>query len=169
MLDAILVASYFLHMAATVVWVGGIAVMALVVYPGARRALGSGPGPAAAVIAECQRRFSPLAMLSLVTLIATGLIQMSVNPNYNGFLKIDSTWAAAILLKHLAFGVMALVGAYSVWGLSPALNRLALLESKGKLTGDELSSLRTREERLNRFNLVCALIVLLLTAIARSV
>jgi len=166
--DAIVVASYFLHMTATVVWVGGIAVMALVVYPGARRALGNGPG-AAAVIAECQRRFSPMAMLSLITLIATGLVQMSVNPNYTGLLKIDSAWATAILLKHIAFFTMAAVGAYSIWILSPALSRLALLESKGKLTGDELSSLRQREERLNRFNFTCALIVLFLTAIARSV
>lgn len=164
----LIVGAYFLHLVATIVWVGGIAVMALVVYPGTRRALGRGP-QAAAVIAECQRRFSPMAMLSLVTLIATGLVQMSVNPNYDGFLKIESTWAAAILLKHLAFGVMAVVGAYSIWGLAPALSRLALLESRGKLTGDELSSLRQREEGLNRFNFICALIVLFLTAIARSV
>ncbi|HKZ71247.1 MAG TPA: CopD family protein, partial [Anaerolineales bacterium] len=122
-----------------------------------------------ALIAELQRRFSPLAMISLATLIVTGLSQMAVNPNYNGLLKIDNAWAWAILLKHLAFGVMALVGAYSVWGLTPAITRLALLESKGKLSGDELATLRRREERLNQINFACALIVLMLTAVARSV
>src|SRR5947199_8041127 len=38
----ILALSYWLHMIATIVWVGGLALMALVVWPGARAALGPG-------------------------------------------------------------------------------------------------------------------------------
>ena len=163
----VIAASYFLHMIATVIWVGGIAVMALA-YPAARRALGDGPR-SSALMAELHRRFSPLAMTSLGTLLVTGLAQMSVNKNYEGFLNIANAWAVAILLKHLAFAVMALIGAYSVWGIAPALARLALLESKGKADGAELAALRKREERLNQLNFVCALLVLLFTAVARSV
>jgi len=166
--DWIIAVSYFFHMGATVIWVGGITVMTLVVYPGSRRVVRDDQ-LRGALIAELQRRFSPLAMISLATLIVTGLSQMAVNPNYNGLLKIDNAWAWAILLKHAAFGVMALAGAYSVWGLTPAITRLALLESKGKLSGDELATLRRREERLNQINFACALIVLMLTAVARSV
>jgi len=166
--DLIIAISYFFHMLATVIWVGGVAVMALIVYPGSRRALGDDP-LRGALISELSRRFSPLAMISLATLVVTGLAQMAVNPNYDGFLKIETAWAWAILLKHIAFGAMALVGAYSAWGVSPAIARLALLESKGKLSGDELASLRKREERLNQLNFVCALVVLMFTAVARSV
>lgn len=155
-------------MAATVIWVGGIAVMTLIVYPGSRRVLGNDP-LRGALIAELHRRFSPLAMVSLAALIATGLSQMAVNPNYNGLLAIDTVWAWAILLKHAAFGVMALVGAYAVWGVGPAIARLMLLESKGRLSGGELAALRRREERLNQLNFACALIVLMLTAAARSI
>ncbi len=162
----IIAASFFLHLIATVIWVGGIVVMALVVYPGARRVLGDGAGT---LTAELHRRFSPLAMISLGTLVATGLAQMSVNKNYDGFLSISNAWGVAILLKHLAFAVMTLIGAYSVWGIAPALSRLSLLVSKGKADGNELATLRKREERLNQLNLVCALLVLLFTAVARSV
>jgi uncharacterized membrane protein len=166
--DWIIAAAYFFHMVATVVWVGGITMLTLIVYPSLRKLSGNDQ-LRGTLISEIYRRFSPLAMLSLATLIVTGLAQMAVNPNYNGFLTIDNAWAWAILIKHLAFGVMALVGGYSVWGLTPAINRLAMLESRGKLSGEELVSLRKREERLNQFNFACALIVLLLTAVARSV
>ncbi len=164
----VIAVSYFVHLIATVIWVGGIAVMAMVVYPGARRVLDEGPG-SSALMAELHRRFSPLAMIALAALIVTGLAQMAVNKNYEGFLNIGNAWAVAILLKHLAFAVMTLIGAYSVWGVAPALARLALLESKGKADGAALTALRKREERLNQLNLVCAVLVLFFTAIARSV
>jgi putative copper export protein len=166
--DWFIAVSYFFHMIATVIWVGGIAMLTLIVYPSVRRASGNEPLKGA-LIAEIHRRFSPLAMVSLGTLIVTGLSQMAVNPNYTGLLVIDTAWAWAILLKHIAFGVMTLLGAYSVWGLSPNIARLALLESRGKLTGDELAALRQREERLNQLNFACALLVLAFTAVARAV
>lgn len=166
--DWIIAVSYFFHMIATVIWVGGIAMLTLIVYPSVRRVSGDGQLKGA-LIAEIHRRFSPLAMISLGTLIVTGLSQMAVNPNYTGLLVIDTAWAWALLLKHIAFGVMTLMGAYSVWVLSPDIARLALLDSKGKLTGPELAALRQREERLNQLNFACAILVLAFTAVARAV
>ena len=165
--DWLIAASYFVHLIATVIWVGGIAMLSLVVYPSVKRILGDQPQKGA-LISEIYRRFSPLAMISLGALVVTGLSQMAVNPNYDGLLKITNAWAWAILLKHIVFGVMTLIGAYSIWGLAPAMGRLALLESKGKLTGEALAALRRREERLNNLNLLCAVAVLALTAIARA-
>jgi uncharacterized membrane protein len=166
--DWIIAASYFFHMLATVVWVGGITVMALVVYPGSRRAIAD-LSLRGALIAELNRRFSPLAMIALATLIVTGLSQMAVNPNYTGMLRIENAWSWAILLKHVVFGGMALLGAYSVWGVGPAIARSMLLEARGRLAVDELGRLRRREERLNQINFACALAVLAFTAVARSV
>ncbi len=51
MVNWVIAASFFVHMVATVVWVGGITLMALVVYPGVRRVLGTGP-QAGAVTAD---------------------------------------------------------------------------------------------------------------------
>ncbi len=167
--DWILAVSYFFHMGATVVWVGGITMLTLIVYPVTRKVLAGNDTLRGTLIAEINRRFSPLAMISLATLIVTGLSQMAVNPNYTGLLQIDNGWAWAILLKHVAFGVMTLIGGYSVWGLTPAITRLALLEARGKLAGNELVELRRREERLNQLNFLMALVVLVFTALARSV
>jgi hypothetical protein len=96
------------------------------------------------------------------------MFQMSASPSYRGFLAINNPWAMAIFLKHAVIGVMVLASAYVTWGLTPALKRLALLQAHGK--GDEaaLAALQNREAQLVQLNLFISVIVLLLTAWARS-
>jgi uncharacterized membrane protein len=162
----VLALSYWLHMIATIVWVGGLAMMALVAWPGARKVLGPGP-QLSALISDWRRRFNPLAWLSLAILTVTGLTQMSANDNYEGFLAISNRWAAAILAKHIAIGAMVLIGAYMNWSLQPALARLALLEARGQSPA-EAEALRLHELNLTRLNLACGVLVLALTAVARA-
>ncbi len=162
----VLALSFWLHMVATVVWIGGLALMALVVWPGARAVLGPGP-QLAELFRQLQRRFDPWAWLSLAVLIATGLTQMTASKNYDGFLRITNPWTVAILTKHFAVGAMMLVAGYMQWGLQPALARLALLEARG-LPAPDADRLRRRELTLTRLNLLCGLLVLALTAIART-
>lgn len=161
----ILALSYWLHMVATIVWVGGLALMALVVWPGARDVLGPGP-ELAALLGRLQQRFTPWAWGSLAVLIFTGLTQMAANKNYNGLLQLSSPWAVAILVKHLAVGAMIIIGVYMQWGLQPALVRLATLEARGH-AAPGLEALRRRELALTRLNLFCGILVLAFTAIAR--
>lgn len=163
----VLVLSFWLHMVATIVWVGGLALMALVVWPGARAALGPGP-QLATLFGHLQKRFAPWAWGSLAVLIATGLTQMAANPNYDGLLRITNSWAVAILLKHLAVGGMVLIGGYLQGSVQPALARLAALEAHGR-AAPGLDGLRWREAALNRLNLACGLLVLAFTALARAV
>jgi uncharacterized membrane protein len=161
----ILALSYWFHMLATIVWVGGLALMSLVVWPGARAVLGPGP-ELSELIRRLQKRFNPLAWLSLSVLIVTGLTQMSANKNYDGLLRITNPWTAALLGKHLAVGAMILIGLYMQLGVQPELARLALSESRGR-PAPNAEKLRRREMNLTRLNLVCGVLVLGLTAIAR--
>jgi uncharacterized membrane protein len=163
---ALLAVSYWLHMVATIVWVGGLAMMALVAWPGARKVLGAG-AQLGALAAEWHRRFNPLAWFSLAVLVVTGLTQMAASPNYDGLLGVSNAWAAAILAKHLAVGGMILIGGYMNWALQPALARLALLEARDR-PAPEAEALRRRELALTRLNLACGLLVLALTAVARA-
>ncbi len=159
--------AYGFHLIATVIWVGGLALMALVVWPGARARLG--PGPALGqLLSELQRRFNPLAWTSLAVLVGTGLMQMTADPNYGGFLVIDNAWAVAILVKHLAVLGMVAAGAAMQGWLQPELARLALLEAHGR-PAPELAALRRREAVLLWLNLACALVTLACTAVATAV
>jgi uncharacterized membrane protein len=152
-------------MLATVLWIGGLAALSLIVFPSARKALD--PVAYAALLANLQKRLDPLGWFSVVVLLTSGMLQMSSNPNYEGFLSIQGLWAGSILIKHLLFGLMVIVSAYITWGLLPALKRAALLRAKGK-DAQELESLQKREVFLLRVNLILGVLVLLLTAIARS-
>ena len=161
----VLALAYWLHMIASVVWVGGLALMALVVWPGARAVLGPGP-ELADFFGRLQRRFEPLAWLSLGVLTATGLTQMAAHPKYDGLLSLSNAWTVAILAKHVAVGGMVLIGVYMQYSLHPALGRLVVLEAHGR-AAPHLPALRHREQRLTRLNVLCGVIVLGFTAVAR--
>lgn len=157
--------SYWIHLIATVIWLGGLALMALVAWPALRTD----------VIdtnqwVNLQQRFTPWANASLVILWVTGLLQMSANSNYDGFLSINSLWAQAILIKHIAVAGMMVFGLYAQWRIHPALARLFLLESKQPdRAAQERDNLVKRENRLVVLSLVCAVAVLLFTAVATAI
>ncbi len=156
--------AYGLHMVATVVWIGGLAALALFVLPAGRKSL---DGAAyAGFLASLQRRFDPLAWFSLAVLAGTGMFQMSASPNYQGFLAIENRWAVAILTKHVLFLGMAGVSAYLSWGLLPALRRMAMLQARAD--PEQVHRLQQQERLLLQVNLILGFLVLALTAIARA-
>ena len=161
-----LILAYWLHMLATVVWLGSLAALALLVLPSARRSLDE--LAYSGFLETLQRRLDPVAWLCLAVLVATGLFQMSANPNYTGLLAIDNPWAVAILVKHLVIVGMVAASAYQTWGILPELRRIAMRQARG-LETPELVRLHKREASLLTANLILAGIVLALTAVARSV
>ncbi|MDX1412796.1 MAG: CopD family protein [Candidatus Promineifilaceae bacterium] len=161
----VLAISYWIHLLATVVWLGGITLMLLVAWP----ALQQG-SLASNQWFNIQRRFMPWANASLVILLVTGFLQMSLDSNYTGFLQVDSAWAWAILLKHIVFAVMVIITVYVQVVLYPAMTRLTLLEEKNpNSAADERDKLRQQEVRMLRLNVLCAAGVLLFTAIATAI
>jgi len=161
----ILAFSYWIHLLATVVWLGGMVLMAVVALPALRRGTLTENQ-----WFELQRRFLPWADASLVLLLFTGFVQMTNDPNYNGFLAVDSVWAWAILLKHIAFAGMVVIMAYVQFILYPGMERLRLAgEKRPSLAQTEQVKLSQRERLMLRLNLGCALLVLLFTAAATAV
>ncbi len=163
----LLAASYFFHLIATVVWIGGLVTMALVVWPGIRRAVTDSAAFGRAIEA-IDTRFRPLSNISLVVLLLTGFVQMNANQNYKGLLSITNVWAGAILLKHVSIIGMIAVGAVMNFGIQPALRRNAMLAANGVATEAEEAVLRKRLDRLARANLILGVLVLALTAVARA-
>lgn len=166
---------YAVHLLAAVVWIGGLAMMILVVIPGTRRVLNDASvaasrpqNPLEALLAELDRRFTPLANLSLVVLIATGMFQMSADENYDGFLQFSNSWAWAMLLKHLAVIAMTLIAGYIALALEPERRRLEMLAAAKRPDEAATQRLGDRRARLAKLNLVCGLLTLLFTAVATA-
>ena len=164
--------TYWLHMLATVVWLGGLAALSILVLPSARGLLDS--GAYSRLLEGIQRRLDPLGWLCLAVLVGTGLFQMSANPNYHGFLAINNRWAIAILTKHVLFFAMTVASAYLTWGVLPSLRRAALRQARHQTGGAqpqadaETQRLQRREALLLRLNLLLGVVILALTALARS-
>ena len=159
----ILATSYLVHLVATVAWIGGIVFMAFVVTPATANEPGS-----SRLLSPIQRRFTPIANLSLIVLIVTGMVQLTANSNYVGFLNLSNTWAKAILLKHIAVGGMILAGLYMNLALQPDINRTAMLLASGKAKPEDTAALTRRQSRLTQINVALVIVVLLFTAVSRA-
>ena len=159
--------AYWLHIVATVTWIGGLVALSVLVIPAARRTLQ--PGDYAVLLDRLQAGLQRIGWLSLAVLVATGMFQMSANPAYEGFLAISNVWSVAILVKHIVIGIMVLTGTYLTWGIMPSLRRMALLRAAGQnLDATRDLALRKRESLVLTINIVLSIVVLLLTAIARA-
>jgi uncharacterized membrane protein len=163
--DWALTIAYWLHMLATVVWIGGLTALAVLVIPSAQRSMES--STYAAFLDAVQRRLDPLGWFSLVLLLVSGLFQMVASPNYEGLFSISNRWSAAIFFKHILFVLMIAASAYLSWGLLPKMRRIAMRLAKDKEHLHEAEMLQRQNQRLLRINLIIAVLVLALTAIAR--
>jgi uncharacterized membrane protein len=153
-------------MAATVAWLGGLFYQAAMLLPAVTRE--SAPARQAQLLEAARRWFDPLVWLSLAILIATGLTQMTANPYYEGFLRLSNQWSAAILVKHIVIGLMVIISAYQMWVLQPELARLLLLKAHAEPTSKDPLSLLRLQIGLMHLNLAFGVVVLGLTAIART-
>lgn len=156
--------AYWLHMLATVAWLGGLVALVVLVLPLARRILDA--DNYVVFLEQVQRRLDPLGWLSLAVLLATGLFQLSANPSYEGFLSISNRWAVAILIKHILFFGMIAVSAYLTWGVLPSLRRVGMKRAKG-IDTEEVEKLQKRETLLLRIILILGILILGLTSLAR--
>ncbi len=162
-----LIIAYWLHILATVVWIGGLAALSIFVLPAARRTMPE--NVYSAFLTSMTGRLQQVGWICLSVLIFTGLFQMVSHPNYQGFLVIDSSWAVAILIKHLTVAAMLILGVYMTWGLMPALQRMAFIKSLGKtIDAAETQKLEQRQMSLLQVSLFLSVIILLLTAWART-
>lgn len=156
--------SYFLHLVATVVWLGGMGLLVLLLYPLQQRDSRWDD----ALLDSLEARFRPVANFSLLVLLVTGVVQTSEDAHYGGLLNFDSPWSRAILAKHVVMLGMVLIVGFLQFGLEPALERLRLLHQKNP-QGPALAQLRARRRRLMRVNFGLGMLVLLFTASATAI
>lgn len=151
MTPSVLALSLFFHISATIIWIGGLLVTILLVWPASRHALAGTPA-LYRFLGGLRRRFYPISNLCLGVLIVTGLFQMTADPNYDGVMQFTNDWTRIMLAKHILVFVMAGAGLLLQLGVAPALERTSLLleYSKGDSETNERDwqRLRQREVRL---------------------
>jgi uncharacterized membrane protein len=159
--------AYSLHLLATVAWLGSMVLVDILFVPSARLELTE--ADTHKLVARLQKTLGWVGWMCLGVLGATGMFQMSAHPSYQGFLAIENTWSVAIFSKHLVVLVMVAAQGYLTWGLAPLRRRLEWLRGNAA-DGDDpgLRQVERRERAVRWVNLGLALVVLILTALARS-
>ena len=169
MSPTILAVSLFFHIIATVVWIGGLILTVLLVWPEVTRALQENAA-LYSVLSRLRRRFTVYGNLALAVLIATGMFQMAADENYDGILQFDNVWSRVLLVKHIVIVLMVACGLVLQLFISPALERTTLRAERGKtdpaaLEG-EWSGLRRREALLTWLNAGMGVVVIALSVYA---
>ncbi len=155
---------YWLHMLATVAWIGSLVSIYVLILPISGRALK--PVDELALLDGVQKRLEPIAWFSVSLLIVTGLFQMSVNPHYNGFLSTSGQWSLSILAKHTLVVALVAVSAVHTWDVLPSMRRL--LMRRDKADPEQILRLQRRERVLLTASLALAMLILLATAVMRA-
>ena len=116
----VLALSHFIHVMGTVVWIGGILMTLLVILPGSKTALESQP-MVGKLMKEVANRFTPLANISILFLIVTGIIIFYFDKNYTSPLDLENRWNIVIALKHFFVTAMIII---QLFYLFPQAGRL---------------------------------------------
>lgn len=151
MRELILITSYWIHIVATVIWLGGITFILFVAIPSAKQVLG---GDAGKLMGEITKRFTPLANYSIVLMVITGAVLMSLNKGFSAP-NIVNYWTMTLILKLLLVIVMIAIHFYRGLVLAPKITRTA--------TDSEKVALQRLSLNLVKVNLVLGLLVLLLS------
>ena len=143
MRELILAVSYWLHLVATVTWIGGITFILFIAIPVAKQVLGTDAGK---LMGEISKRFTPLANYSIFFIIITGIALTSTNQ-----------WTWVLIVKHVLVLGMVAVHFYRGLILAP---KIAITESVFQKTFLQKVSLN-----LIKVNFCLGMAVLLLSGI----
>ncbi len=153
---------YFVHVMATVLWVGGTFVNLFVFLPSAKDTLE--PPVMGKFMGDVMKRFKPVVYTCMVLLGITGFIMMIQNANYSGLMKFENTWNVFSFIKHITVVLWVIIGIYIFEGLLPKMGKLA---AQGP--SPELGKLQALQMKLGMVVVVLAIVVLYLTGVMNSI
>ena len=145
----------WLHVIATVVFIGHPLLLTGLYLPAFAKAKAETAGP---ILSDISKRSRLWMYVSLLIFMITGIYLMFVDPNYRGIGNFSNPWAIAMLVKHIL--IVAMIGMGFFYN--------AILR-----VGPLMSSNNSAEQAIARFGqyskwmALCGVLVLLLTAFAQ--
>ena len=154
MKELILIACYWIHLIATVVWIGGITFILFIAIPSAKQVMG---GEAGKLMGAISKRFTPIANYSIILMIVTGVVLTAVNKQFLGIGNFGNSWSLGLIVKHVFVLGMVAVHFYRGLVLAPRIARTEPASQK--------ASLQKLSLNLVKVNFCLGLIVLLFSGI----
>ncbi len=143
----------FFHLLVSVIWIGGMIYTKFVLMPALAAVEPVYRGKILGVVAK---RFTIVAWGSVAVLLITGLLKTP-----DGMLLDTSTeFGRFLLVKHILFGLMILVGGFITFGVAPRLRKLA--PTAGERPSEGFVTAQSRLEFLSGTNMILGILVLLI-------
>jgi len=152
MKDVLSVLIMWLHISATVVWIGGILFILAVALPSSKVVLGAEAGK---MMGEISKRFTPLANYSILLLVVTGVILAGSTENLSITLM---SWS---VLKYILAISMIIIHFYRGLILTPKISKTT--DGNKKLSFQKLSL------NLVRVNLTLGIFVVFFSVLNASI
>ena len=154
MTEVILATSYWIHLIATAIWIGGIYFILFIAIPSAKNILG---GEAGKLMGEISRRFTPIANYSILLLFITGVALTGLNKQFSGIGIFENKWTLILAIKHIIVFGMIVTHFYRGLVLNPKIARTESAPDK--------TTLQKLSLNLVKVNFGLGIVVLLLSGI----
>lgn len=151
------------HLFFTVIWIGWSVLLAVVVAPRVVELYEEQRGGLLILV----KRLPVFAYGALGILGATGMIQMSAHPYYEGLFAITSTWNRFLFAKHILIIVSVIFICYLGLSVTPQLKLAVHRQRLGKV--NRLDLLASRFRLVAWLNLLTGLGVLLITGFMTAI
>jgi len=152
----------WLHLIATVAWIGAMSTNLFVLLPSIRETLE--PAIVGKLLGAVMRRFRRLVYGSIILLVFSGLVMTALNRSYLGPLQFGNVWTQIILIKHVFIIALIILAVYALEALAP---KVAKMGAKGP--SPELAKLQRLQMRLAWAGFALGLVILLLTGVATAI
>jgi len=157
---------YWLHLLASVIWIGGIFLILFDVLPSAKEYLGREAGGFMGIISK---RFSTFAGLCIITLIITGAFILALDKGFKSLTALENLYSRILSFKLLIVLIMIAIHYYRNLWLNPKIAKLSpLIEESLEDEKEKISSLVVNLQRLSlnlvKINLGLGMLVLILSS-----
>ncbi len=152
----------WLHLAATITWLGAMVTNMLVLMPAARETLE--PPVMGRFMGSFMKKFRPLVYTCIIALVVTGVIMMLLNRHYLGIFDFGNLWTGLLLVKHVLIIIIVVMVIYAFEVLAPKVGKLAAAGPS-----PEFAKLQKLQMNIAMAGLVMALSVLLLTSVLTAI
>lgn len=156
-MDITIVIMEWLHLLATIIWIGAMIMLLLVVIPCAKHVLGSSP-TFKELMNSIGKRTTSLVNVSIFFLIITGIVLAIYE-------RSSVSWSWVLLIKHVIVSVMVAIHLCRNKIIAPKLKRMRLKDS----TSQSFVKLQKLQMILIWINLTLGILVLLVTAVLEAI
>lgn len=141
----------FLHDLFTAVWIGGLLMLTLTIFPVLKNTFGHSAESERTMDAIMQRQ-SKWVLISILMLAITGILQARFSGQVSGFISFNSPYSTFLSIKHILMALMVVIAFIRLRGLKK-------LEAAANMARKKTSLI------LMHINALVGVVILLLSAV----